>query len=150
GAEADEYLHSRELPSPDARYLIRNGQYRVLRPDWDSFIRRNQLCTQVENALYDDRTYVTALTGIGGVGKTALATWAVINAHEKRKFECIISVSAKDRELTSTGIRAAGAGLTSYESLLSEALDVLGFSEYAIEALPERERAVNDLLKGLR
>lgn len=148
GPDAHQYLARNRLPSPDARYAIRDGQNRIFRPDWDDFVFRPMLCERVRHALADDRTYVATLSGIGGVGKTALATWGVLEAYRKKLFEYIISVSAKDRELTSHGIRRVDGALTSYEGLLNEILDVTGFSEQLAVPVEEKEQSVRELLAG--
>lgn len=148
GREADAYLAAHRLPAPDARYFVHDASNRILRPDWERFVERGALGDLVREGLADDRTYVTSLTGIGGVGKTALATWAVLHAYNERKlFDYIISISAKDRELTSRGIRSLDAGLTSYEELIDEILDVLGFSDFRAMAFSDREVEVRSLLK---
>ena len=69
------------------------------------------------------------MTGIGGVGKTALASWATLLAHEKKFFDYIVSLTAKDRALTSTGIVPLTPTLSSLVDLLREICDVTGFSE---------------------
>src|SRR5207244_3666482 len=86
----------------------------------------------------------------GGIGKTALACWGVLEAYKAGQFEFIVSVSAKDRELSGTGIRPIQATLTSYEDLLNEILDVLGFSELRCESVETREEAVRSLLEGVK
>lgn len=148
GPDADTYLARNRLPSPDARYAIRDGQNRIFRPDWDNFVNRPELCARVVRGLGDDRTYVTTLSGIGGVGKTALATWGVLDAYQKKQFEYIVSVSAKDRELTSHGIRPVDGAITSYSGLLNEILEVTGFSDQVALAEEEKEQAVRTLLIG--
>ncbi|HVV82379.1 MAG TPA: RNA-binding domain-containing protein [Kofleriaceae bacterium] len=147
GIDAESYLRANRLPSPDAHYLVRDSSFRILRPDWDNFIIRDQLCEQTIAALYDPRTYVTTLTGIGGTGKTALASWAVIDAYKNSKFEYITSLSAKDRELTPSGIRSVTPSLTTFESLLRDLLDLLGFSDVCTQSVEKQEEHVRDLLK---
>ncbi|HEV8661177.1 MAG TPA: RNA-binding domain-containing protein [Thermoanaerobaculia bacterium] len=148
GSAADEYLAKNRLPSPDSRFLINDARARILRPDWSEFITRDELCTRVVAGINDGRTYVTTLTGIGGIGKTALACWGVLEAYKESRFEFIISVSAKDRELSEKGIKPIEATLTSYDDLLNEILDVLGFSEYKSESTESREGTVRALLDG--
>lgn len=148
GAAADEYLAKHRLPSPDSQFLVNDANARILRPDWTEFIVRDELCPKVLAGLRDDRTYVTTLNGIGGIGKTALASWAVLQAHNDRQFEFIVSLSAKDRELTERGLRPMEASLTSYEDLINEIVDVLGFSELQQQSLSSREDALKTLLPG--
>lgn len=148
GHEAEAYLRDNRLPSPDANFLVKDSSFRILRPDWDSFVLREELCQQVREALYDPRTYVTTLTGIGGTGKTALASWAVIEAYKTRRFEYIASVSAKDRELTPAGIRSVTPSLTTFDSLINEILILLGFPDMTTDDIGNKERHVRDLLAG--
>jgi tetratricopeptide (TPR) repeat protein len=150
GTEADRFLRERHLPVPTSRYLVDEPAARILKPDWKEFISRTALCDDVERGINDDRTYVTALSGVGGIGKTAVACWAVLRAHEKRKFEFIVSVTAKDRELSSSGIRAVQPTLGSFDDLLNEILHILGFSECTEQPVDEREKSVRELLAGTR
>jgi hypothetical protein len=137
------------LPAPDSRYFVHEPNARVLRPDWDEFVSRDELCETVQQTLADDRTYVSTLTGVGGVGKTAVACWAVLRAYERQQFEFIVSVSAKDRELTDRGIQAGVPTLTSFDDLLTQILEVLGFSEFCAGSSQDCERAATGLLPGL-
>lgn len=150
GSDADQYLASNRLPSPDARFSVREPQYRILRPDWEVFVDRPELCERVSDGLRDERTYVTTLTGIGGIGKTALATWGVLTAYKRGDFDYIISISAKDRELGERGIRPVDSALTSYDGLLNEILDVTGFSDCIPQSTGDRENAVASILAGTR
>ena len=58
-----------------------------------------------------------------------------------------MSITAKDRELTASGIRAVRPGLTSFEALLDSALDVLGFPDRKALEVGEKEAEVMALLK---
>jgi tetratricopeptide (TPR) repeat protein len=82
------------------------------------------------------------------VGKTALATWAALRAYERRDFTFIVSLTAKDRELTSTGIQALAPGLTSFEALLDNVVEVLGFPDIRTESLDRKDREVRSLLEN--
>jgi tetratricopeptide (TPR) repeat protein len=148
GAAADEFLAKNRLPSSDAKFFVNDSRARILRPDWTHFVLRDELCQKVLGALRDERTYVTTLNGIGGIGKTALATWAVIDAYRTSQFEFIVSVSAKDRELTPRGLRPVEATLSTYDDLINEILAVLGFSEMSGESLAIREEAIGNLIVG--
>ena len=126
-----------------SQYIINEPGFRVLRPDYREFTHRKELCSTIDDALKSDRTFVTSLTGIGGVGKTALACWAALRAHDSKKFDYIVSLTAKDRALTSTGIVPLAPTLSSLSDLLAEISDVTGFSELSqIDDLSERIKAV--------
>jgi tetratricopeptide (TPR) repeat protein len=147
--EADELTRTLAAPTLGKTYEVDEPYFRLLVPEYATFVERSDACAAVEGALVDPRTAVTSLTGIGGVGKTALATWATLRAYEAKRFEFIVSITAKDRELTSTGLRALTPSLTSFEALLDGIADVLGFPELKQLPADERDREVRSLLKGL-
>lgn len=150
--DAETLERSQTLQAIQNEYAVSEDYYRILQPEYDEFIVRDDLCKRVDDALADPRAAITALIGIGGVGKTALATWAVLKAYYEHKFEYIISITAKDRELTPTGIKGLEPTLTSFESLLDTILEVMCFPEYKTASITEKESQVRTLLetgKGL-
>lgn len=154
GSAALAYVAENRVAESSSLYSINESNFRVLRPDWREFTYRKELCKLIEDSLTSDRTFVTSLTGIGGVGKTALASWATLLAYEKKYFDFIVSLTAKDRALTSTGIVPLVPTLSSLADLLREICDVTGFSELAkLPTLGEQVEAINrDILsqfKGL-
>ena len=122
--------------------------FRILALETQDFIRRDVLGTQIERALVDPRTSVTSLIGIGGSGKTTLATWAALRAYENKRFNFIVSLTAKDRELGTMGIQSLSTGPTTFEVLLNTVLEVLGFTELAEAPVDEREADVRGLLES--
>ena len=66
------------------------------------------------------------------MGKTALACWAALRAYDSKSFDYIVSLTAKDRALTSSGIVPLTPTLSSLSDLLTEICDVTGFSELAL------------------
>jgi hypothetical protein len=122
--------------------------YRILALETQEFIRRDDLGAQIERALIDPRTSVTSLIGIGGSGKTTLATWAVLRAYEKKRFDSIVSLTAKDRGLGTVGIQSLSAAPTTFEALLDTVLDVLGFAEEKEAPIEDREAEVRQLLEN--
>lgn len=146
--QTDQVVRDLAIPIVGQPYRVDEPFFRILNPDYVNFIERSEPCRLVEEALRDPRSAVTAILGIGGVGKTALATWAVLRAYEREQFGFIVSTTAKDRELTSSGIQALEPGLTSFESLLNNVLDVLGFPERKAEKDEVKEDEVRSLLKG--
>ncbi len=150
GEKAAEHLSQLHIPASDAYFLVNEPSYRVLRPDWDEFVPRDSLCDAVIEGLRDERTFVTSLTGIGGVGKTALACWGVLKAYEEKWFEFITSISAKDRALTSSGISEVTATGSSLSQLLDSLLEVIGFSELSSAPEKQKEKEVRDILKGTK
>lgn len=136
----------------EQKYCIDEPFFRVLAPDYHQFVERKEVCDRVRSALLDPRSAVASINGVGGIGKTALATWAVLESYHKKYFSFIVSITAKDRELTPSGIQGLKPTLTSFDSLLNAIIEVLQ-CEY-IKDLPveEKENQVRDLLyksKGL-
>ena len=84
--------------------------------------------------MFNARASTTSITGIGGAGKTALATWAVLRSYYRKSFEFIVCTTAKDRELTSSGIKAIDPQLTSFDTSLDSIFDVLGFPIIPLQA----------------
>ena len=128
-------------------FYVDEPNFRLLQPEYDSFTLREAPCADIESAMRDPRSSVTAVTGIGGTGKTALATWATVRAYERKDYSFIISITAKDRELAPGGIRALQPVLTTFETLLDTILEVLGFQEFLADSVEKRESYVRDLLK---
>lgn len=144
--QADAFEARARAPEFGQVYAIEEPLFRILSPEYHDFVERPEPCRIIEKALQDPRTSVVQVTGVGGAGKTALATWAVLRAYEKRQFHFIVSTTAKDRELTAHGIQSLSPKLTSYESLLNSVLDVLGFPELKPHPVEEKEKEVRELL----
>lgn len=145
--DADALARQIAVPLVNQTYVVNEPFFRILSPEYTEFVERDGPCRDIEAAMKDPRSFVAAVVGIGGTGKTALATWATLRAYERREYTFIASVTAKDRELTSTGIRALESGLTSFEALLDSVLDVVGFAELKPLPLVEKEAEVRGLLE---
>ena len=148
GPKAVEFLQNQRLPSTDFRYAVNCPGYRILAPDYRQFVYREYECNEILKALSDRQSFITLLLGFGGLGKTALATWAAIEAYTNKWFDYIVSVSAKDRSLTSGGIQRVEAGFSSFDTLLNSILDVMGFSETKVQAIEQKAKSVSTLLEG--
>ena len=144
--EADRFARSQSAPMFGNKYQVDEPFYRVLAPDYLEFLGRGGLGHKIETSMRDPRVAVTSLIGVGGMGKTALATWAVNRAYETGEYQFIVSTTAKDRELSSTGILGLQSHLSSYDDLLNQIVDVLGFPEIKSADKQEKEREVKDLL----
>ena len=140
---------TRELRSPVVaqKHLVDEPLFKILQPDYSNFIERPSVGRQIEGALRDPRTSVTSLVGLGGMGKTSLATWATLRAYDSQQFEFIVSVTAKDRELSSTGILGIDQSLSTFEDLLDSIAEVLGFPDLKKNAIVDRERDIRTLLE---
>jgi tetratricopeptide (TPR) repeat protein len=146
-SEADALARSIAVPLVNKVYIVDEPNFRILHPEYNSFVLRREPCEEVERALSDPRSSVAAITGIGGTGKTALATWAVVRAYERGDFNFIVSITAKDRELGPAGIRALTPKLTTFETLLDSIAEVLGFFELKELEIVEREDSIRYLLE---
>ncbi|MFS8086641.1 MAG: RNA-binding domain-containing protein, partial [Acidobacteriota bacterium] len=150
--EAKLLARGLSIPTLGKVYEIDEPFFRILSPDYEQFVRRAEPCNEIKSALSDPRAAIASVVGIGGVGKTALGTWAALDAYDRKQFDFIVSVTAKDRELTAAGIQALKAPLTSFETLLDNVLEVLKFSEYKSQVVEEKEkqvRAIIDKTNGL-
>lgn len=135
--EVQKLIRSTSIPTVGKVYEVDEPYYRIICPDYTQFIERDDYCDSVENAIRDPRTATAAITGIGGVGKTALATWASLRAYERGDFNFIVSMTAKDRELTQIGIKALRPELTSYE-----------FPEIKTKPIKDKEKQVKDIIEN--
>lgn len=144
---ARRWIRSLRIPVLGQTYAVQEPCFRILSPEYNHFVLR-QVCATVERSLQDPRIAVTSLVGIGGMGKTAIATWAVTRAYEDSRFEFVVSMTAKDRELTAAGIVGMKQRLSSFESLLDEILDVTGFTEEKASDTQQKEAAVRELMQG--
>lgn len=146
--EADALARKLTAPIVGQTYAVDESFFRILAPQYVHFVERGGLVKTVRSALRDPRTSVTALTGIGGSGKTALATWAVLNAYDQKDFDFIVSTTAKDRELTMIGIEGLTPSISSFETLLDTILDVLQFPDLKTLEVSQRESEIRHLIEG--
>jgi Putative DNA-binding domain/NB-ARC domain len=150
--ESDQVSQRFFAPRIDQVLAVDEPLFRILAPEYHHFTERDEPCRLIESALVSKRAAVTSVIGIGGVGKTALATWAVLRSYYRRSFDFIVSVTAKDRELTSGGIKAIDQQLTSFEALLDAILDTFALGDYKTLPVDQREKRVRECLdagKGL-
>ena len=80
-SDADELSHRSFAPRIGQIFSVDEPFFKILAPEYQEFTGRERPCAQVEAALASERAAVTSVIGIGGVGKTALATWAVSRAY---------------------------------------------------------------------
>ncbi|SFM25674.1 Flp pilus assembly protein TadD, contains TPR repeats [Paenibacillus sp. 1_12] len=94
-----------------------------------------------------NRWWITSIEGLGGVGKTALASEIVWELYKSNRFESIISVTAKNRELTPSKIMPLKPELVGIDSVVDAVLEANGFSEELKLPLNERIEVVKQLLE---
>ena len=147
-SEIEELNKTLYIPIVGKFFEVDEENFRILAPEYSNFVYRKDICEKVIKGLSDIRSSVVSLIGIGGIGKTAIATWAVLKAYEQKKFSFIVSITAKDRELTKQGIASINPTLTSYENLIDTIFDVLHFGDYKQKEISEKELMINSLLKN--
>lgn len=128
-------------------YSVNSGNYRLLAPD-NEFIRREKYCAEIQKGLSKNRVACVTLTGIGGIGKTSLAIWAVNEEYVHKKYTYIVSISAKDRELTSSGIQAIYQHFTTLDDLLNAIAEVIGFPDIKELSPAEKEKEIRSLIEN--
>ena len=146
----DKYLEADQIeatlkPSP---FEVENGLYRLLPREYGSFVGREELLNKVKTAIEkDSRLWIINLYGPGGVGKSALATRIAYEYYESRKFEAILHLSAKDKELSARqGIRPLSPSLISIEDFIDRILRLFSFEECCSQNLEEKKKMVHELL----
>ncbi len=94
----------------------------------------------------DPRIWIINVHGPGGVGKSAIVNWVTYKFYEKREFEAIIHLTAKETMLTQDGIRPCSRSLYSLENLLDHVL--LAFEEGTSGDLDAKKASVMDILSA--
>lgn len=128
-------------------FAIEDGTFRLLEKNFDHFIGRSKLKTELLNAVTrDPRIWIINVHGPGGVGKSALVTWAVYEFYAKRTFEAIIQLTAKDTILTPTGIETFSRTLYSLENLLDHI--IIAFEYTPPSNLDEKRKLATEILSA--
>jgi len=142
--EADQ-LEATSIPSP---FEIDTGLFRLLPKEYGIFVGREQLLEKIKTAIEKDpRIWIINLYGPGGVGKSALATRVAYDYYASGKFEAILQLSAKDRELTpGIGVRSLRPSLLSLEDLLDKIFQLFTFTEYCSEDISVKKEKALELL----
>jgi tetratricopeptide (TPR) repeat protein/GTPase SAR1 family protein len=131
-------------PSP---FWVESGFYRLLPREYTTFIGRVDLRMQAKQALErDPRIWIVNLYGPGGVGKSSLASWLAYHYYENQAFTAILQLSAKDKQLTTSGIARLRPTLYSLENLLDSILQLFGFGEFISASLEDRKALATELL----
>ena len=116
-----------------------------------AFFGRDDEMDRVLGALGpEERGWGVVIDGIGGIGKTALAVEAAYRCKERGLFEAFIFVSAKQKRLEPSGIRAEARAATTLDEFVNETALVLGKPGIAKLAGEDRRRALLDTLRTTR
>lgn len=144
--EADQ-LEATSVSSP---FEIETGLYRLLPKEYGTFVGREKLLTKIKTAIEKDpRIWIINLYGPGGVGKSALATRIAYDYFYNRKFEAILQLSAKDRELsTGNGIQPLRPSLISIEDFIDRILTLFEHQECCCKDLSEKKVLASELLSA--
>ena len=143
--EADA-LHISDSTATYNLYSINGANYRLLAPEYTTFVRREKYCAEIKNGLSKSRVAAVTLTGIGGIGKTSLAVWAANEAYMNGTYTYIVSMTAKDRELTASGIQAMYQHFTTLDDLLNGILEVIDFCDLKQLPTDKKEEQVRSLI----
>jgi len=103
-------------------YEVDEQYFRLLSPHHDNFIGRGKLIEELGNAI-NSRSYIIALDGVGGVGKSALAIELVRKLYREQSLAFIFSLSAKNR-VWHRYSEARQAGFSGFTELLLEMAEV--------------------------
>ncbi|MEZ4656952.1 MAG: BTAD domain-containing putative transcriptional regulator [Caldilineaceae bacterium] len=96
-----------------------------------------------------DRPWLAAIDGIGGIGKTTLATLLVHEMLPSDRFANMAWVSAKQEEFRpAVGIAETGRPALDVETLTNALLEQLMARPPLTAALPEKQAALTSLLKA--
>jgi len=104
-------------------YEIDEAYYRLLSPHCDNFIGRRKVIEKIKEAL-KSRSYLIALDGLGGVGKSAVAIELVRELYDAKEYQFIISISAKNK-IWHGQTESRQAGFSGFSQLIKEIARVL-------------------------
>lgn len=113
------------IPSISSIFAIDDGCYRLLEKGYDKFVGREEIKQRVyETIVSRKRVWLFNIYGPGGVGKTALVNYIAHEFYKNKAFEAILQLSAKETQLTPSGITRYGRSLHTLEDLLDHILDM--------------------------
>jgi tetratricopeptide (TPR) repeat protein len=143
-------------PLPVQLKISRNGIHHNL-PDTDyrEFIGRKKELESLQNMITHKRHFISALDGIGGVGKSAIALEFCnkifcLGQSDELYFEYIVWLSAKTTILKDGEIHYINQSFEHLEQLNDTILDVLGFSEYKRLENDYKQRIALELLSATK
>ncbi|MCH4890420.1 hypothetical protein EZV73_22750 [Acidaminobacter sp. JC074] len=116
---------------------------------YNKFIGRLSELDNLKLKVAHKRNFITALDGIGGVGKSAIALEfcdELINNYEKT-VDYVFWVSAKTTILKNGKIESIKQSFVHLEQLLDLILEMTGFSEYKTYEIDEKRIAVTEILE---
>lgn len=126
--ENEEYKNAKDIPSSFFEEYDVPNNLPVESYDLDGgFVGREKEIRAIKSFIKSDQDRVITITGAGGVGKTAIALKVAYTflSDGPNQFSGIIWFSAKTSKLTDEGIVPLTPGITSYEQLMFDILDIL-------------------------
>lgn len=157
---AERVLHHGEHPNPGhilRRYFpsADNVRHNLLHRTYYSLVGRETEFAEVIRRLSpEERHWLVAIEGVGGVGKSALAQevgWHFIENYTKlppgRRFEAIVWVSAKRNIITLRGIEQVISHMTNLDDLFQTIADVLEYPNILQVARRDQPREVEKALR---
>ncbi|MEK0315061.1 RNA-binding domain-containing protein [Cohnella sp. 56] len=119
-----------------------------LPPKPDNLVGRGEYKEKVLQSLDSkNRWWITSIEGLGGVGKTALGSEIVWDLYQSNTYESIVSVTAKNRELTQNRIIPLKPELVGIDSVVDAILETNGFKQELQLPLIERIETAKQLLE---
>jgi hypothetical protein len=138
----EDAVRPEEIPSP---FAIEDGTYKLLDKGFERLVGRVDVRDKLLAAIdKDPRIWIINVHGPGGVGKSAIVNWAAYEFYNKKSFEMILQLTAKETILTDTGIKKHSKCLYSLENLLDHVLQLFGESTEA--DLEAKRKTVIDYL----
>ncbi len=98
----------------------------------------------------DERGWGVVIDGIGGIGKTALAVEAAYRCKDQKQFDAFIFITAKQKSLVSSGIKAESPVATTLDEFVNETARVLGQIGIAKLTGEDKRRALLEALRSKR
>jgi tetratricopeptide (TPR) repeat protein len=116
-----------------------------------AFFGREKEIDKVMNALSsEERGWGVVIDGIGGIGKTALAVEAAYLCKECKQFDAFIFVSAKQKRLEPTDIKAETRAVTTLDEFVNNTARALGKTDIVQLASEDKHRAFIETLRSKR
>ncbi len=126
-----------ELPSPPLAMPHKN---------YDRFIGRAQELERLTAVLREpDRYFLTAVYGMGGIGKTALVREAADLLLRDGRFQQVVWISAKTEKFEGTGIEKTPVSDLTFDTLIDQIARQCHLPEAAKQSLTDRTYAVQAL-----
>ncbi len=108
--------------------------------------REREMETIMDSLSPASRTFIVAIEGLGGVGKSALAVEIGYRCQERGDVTCVIWISAKESILTAQGIEEQEPELKVISDIFLTIGTLLNYPAIGAAPLKEQQRIVLDLL----